>query len=118
MSKRFKKTWRAFPTSALLFLIGVPGFLIACGNHPAMNLPPAPTATRTGQTPIAVVPTATPDKTRIPYPWPMQSRQNPFSWQALFVPADPSVYLELENDFLIYLVWSWQAVPTTFPFSP
>jgi hypothetical protein len=118
MSKRFKKTWRAFPTFALLFLIGVPGFLIACGNHPAMNLPPAPTATSTGQTPTAGAPTATPDRNRIPYPWPMESRQNPYSGQTEWVPVDPRVYQELEEDFLSYWKWSGQAGPATFPFSP
>lgn len=48
----------------------------------------------------------------------MKQRQNPYSGQAEWIPDDGRVYQELEEDFLRYWVWSGQAGPTSFPFSP
>ena len=90
--------------------------LAACGGHSTVHLPPAPTATSTGLTLAA--PTATPDKTRIPYPWPMKQHQVPLSTNVVWVPTDARVYQELEKDFLTFWTWSGQAGPASFPFLP
>jgi predicted small lipoprotein YifL len=101
---------------SLLLFLSLFVVLAACGSHPTVKLPPAPTATSTKVT--FAVPTATPDTTRIPYPWPMQQRQNPYSGQTEWIPGDGRVFQELEKDFLTYWVWSGQAGPASFPFSP
>lgn len=115
MSKRCKKNYVYHPTFALL-LVGMLGCLAACGGHSTVHLPPAPTATSTA-IPLAAS-TAPSDTSRIRYPWPMKQRQNPYSGQAEWIPADARVYQELEEDFLRYWVWSGQAGPTSFPFTP
>jgi hypothetical protein len=101
---------------ALLLLVwGIPVMLAACGGQP-YGKPPAATSTTVST--VIIMPTSTPGKARIPYPWPMKQRQNPYSGQPEWLPDDTRVYQELETDFLAYWVWSGQAGPKSFPFSP
>lgn len=101
----------------LLFLLlcTISAALAGCGGQPSVN---SPRATSTTPPSATVAPTATPDSTRIPYPWPMKQHKVPLSTNTVWVPADARVYQELEKDFLAFWTWSGEAGPASFPFLP